>query len=334
MRRPCARWSGVLGFVGALFALSSTALAQYPPGQPAIPRTAEFETISSLSHVEPGRRFHLAFVFEIGERWRLDWPRHSDTLGEPSVRVQAPEGFVVNSTLYPGPERWTSESGHKLVGYRDEVILFSEIIPPDELEPGASVIFRVDASWWARPVDGGLTPPVREERTGELTLMVEDDETEAHLQNLDRIAPFLARLPREWDEVSGVHTEWWGTSLRPRLVVTVENAEEADFFAYPSRTTSLVSRELESDGDASILQLEFGYVPHGLFQRPEAHGLLMIRRGRSVAYFELLDSFRHEIAPRPTPEGPGAEPNGSKTTGVCSPDVTRLSVRTTIQQGD
>jgi DsbC/DsbD-like thiol-disulfide interchange protein len=102
--------------------------------------------VSDVATIEPGTPFRVALRLVLPGGWHTYWLNPGESGAPTTLRWRLPDGFIAGPILWPAPERIDF---HDVVnfGYHDEVWLFSDIVPPADLQPGADVRLMVDAEW-------------------------------------------------------------------------------------------------------------------------------------------------------------------------------------------
>jgi thiol:disulfide interchange protein DsbD len=94
------------------------------------------QLISEVQTIQPGRPFWVAVHFDIEEEWHIYWRTPGDAGMAPSFEWHLPPDFRVGDIQWPYPKRIILSTLANF-GYENEVLLMSEITPPDVIEPGS-----------------------------------------------------------------------------------------------------------------------------------------------------------------------------------------------------
>jgi len=113
--------------------------------------------IESFSHVnvglfqekqsiQGGHPFWVALQLNLEEGWHVYWKNPGDVGIPLSVEWTLPDGFEVGALQWPFPEKFATAD---LVGfgYKGEVILLSQMTPPDQLDPDAQYHIEAKVKW-------------------------------------------------------------------------------------------------------------------------------------------------------------------------------------------
>lgn len=121
-----------------------------PPGIPVRSREktgdelVQMQIAADVTHISPGKKFHLAFIFEVEPHWHIYWENAGDSGGPTEIDVSAPPGFTVGRTLFTRPQTLITDEGTNY-GYEGTAVLFVEITPP--LQAVAQIGFNAEANW-------------------------------------------------------------------------------------------------------------------------------------------------------------------------------------------
>lgn len=162
----------VIGFVFSLLislcAVSeAAALPQSTPDDPSPHSDAEL--VSDVASIQPGTPFTVALRMTMEEGWHSYWTNPGDSGQPTSIDWALPANFSADAIQWPYPHR-IDAGPLTSYGYSDEVLLLTEITPPDDLAPGTSVTLDGAAEWLIcadiclpAEADVSLTLPVRAE---------------------------------------------------------------------------------------------------------------------------------------------------------------------------
>ena len=87
--------------------------------------------IADVKSIQPGRPFHLGFLFDMDPGWHIYWANNGDAGLPTNIAWELPEGFSAGPIQWPVPER-IEAGGLITYGYHGEVLLFAKITPPGE----------------------------------------------------------------------------------------------------------------------------------------------------------------------------------------------------------
>lgn len=102
--------------------------------------------VSNVATIKPGTPFRVALRLVMPAGWHTYWRNPGESGAPTTVRWLLPDGFTAGQIVWPAPERIVF---HDVVnfGYHDEVWLFVDIVPPNDLRPGTDVRLMADAEW-------------------------------------------------------------------------------------------------------------------------------------------------------------------------------------------
>ena len=116
--------------------LSSWALV---PATQAAPPTVTVTPYASVTAVQPGRPFEIAFQIDIEKAWHTYWKNAGDAGLPPDVNWQLPDGFETTALEHPAPKRHESPGDIITYIHEGQPILTATLTPPADLEPGTQV---------------------------------------------------------------------------------------------------------------------------------------------------------------------------------------------------
>jgi thiol:disulfide interchange protein/DsbC/DsbD-like thiol-disulfide interchange protein len=179
--------------LAALMAAPATAT---PPAPAAVaPAALQQDTtphsdaglISEVAAVSPGEPFTVGLHITLDEGWHTYWKNAGDAGNGVLIEWTLPDGFSVDSLLYPVPER-IPYPPLMSYGYHDEVVFLATVTPP--AEPGeGSVSLQADTDFL---VCADVCIPAHAGLSIELPVGAGDPEPSADAPLIQR---FRARLP-------------------------------------------------------------------------------------------------------------------------------------------
>lgn len=128
----------------------------------------EAELVSEVSSIKPGEPFWLGLRLKTDPHWHTYWRNPGDSGLATTIKWMLPEGFKASPIQWPYPRRIDIEqlTGY---GYEDEVVLLTQIMPPDHIAQNP-VEIKARADWLACEVpcvpgrgDFTLTLPVSDQ---------------------------------------------------------------------------------------------------------------------------------------------------------------------------
>lgn len=131
---PAVDWSGL-----------PTSAVHRPMNKPEEPHQVELRLITDKSFARPGDTFRLGLWLEQDEGWHTYW-KYNNEVGLPTnITWTVPGGATHTDYTYPVPQRFDLMEIISY-GYDDQVLFFTEITLPDDIEPGP-VTLAAEADW-------------------------------------------------------------------------------------------------------------------------------------------------------------------------------------------
>jgi thiol:disulfide interchange protein DsbD len=139
-----------LAIAASTFVANSHAQGLLPatPGQINPDDLVRAELVASVDAIAPGSAFQLAVRLAIKDAWHVNWLNPGDAGLAPGVAWKVPKGYKTTVMCWPYPERFTAGS-LVIFGYAKELILVTEVTPPNDLVAGGRVDLAADVSWLA-----------------------------------------------------------------------------------------------------------------------------------------------------------------------------------------
>ena len=226
--------------LGLLFSLCLVAFG-CGPGEDAVvsvgaePESAESQEVDArlvadVAALEAGVPFTLAARFAIPPNAHIYWWHPGSSGLATDVAWDLPQGFTAGPIEWPAPTRFEfPEIDDISYGYADEVLLLSEIAPPDDLS-GDSVSTLSANLFWLVCLDDGQCIP------GEITVEIElpsgDSEPSQSRAAIERArAAVPTSLGSDSDPLTVDRSETGALSIRP-LAPWQFSGEAAQFFPY------------------------------------------------------------------------------------------------------
>jgi len=174
------------------------------------------ELVSPQASIQPGQPFWVALKLTHDEHWHSYWI-NAGTGYPTSINWTLPEGFAAGPIVWPAPHTVKDTAG-KITGngYEGTIFLFTQITPPANLAPGASVTLKAAAEWLmckdsCMPGDAQL----------ELTRTVKSEQPEPDMTVARAFNNALAAVPTK-------ATEWAFTAQRDGTKITLRITPRAD----------------------------------------------------------------------------------------------------------
>jgi thiol:disulfide interchange protein len=112
----------------------------------AAPRYVQAELVSDVRAVQPGTPFWVGLQLRIAPGWHVYWQNPGDSGDRVRIRWQLPPGATAGEIQWPYPQRLPVGPLMNF-GYRNQVLLLSQITPPAALTPGQTLNLQAQASW-------------------------------------------------------------------------------------------------------------------------------------------------------------------------------------------
>ena len=178
----------VLAALVSLWA-GSAALATSQSANDPSPHS-EAELVSDVASIQPGTPFTVALRMTMDDGWHSYWTNPGDSGQPTSIEWTLPEGFTASDIQWPYPHR-IDVGPLTSYGYSNEVLLLTEITPPDDWAPGTSVTLDGLAEWL---ICADICLPAEAEVS--LALPVRDAAPNADAQWANAVAAAEAALPK------------------------------------------------------------------------------------------------------------------------------------------
>ncbi len=96
--------------------------------------------------IQPGQPFWVGIHMQIPEHWHTYWQNPGDSGAATQVDWTLPSGFEAGPLQWPYPERLPVGPLMNF-GYEDEVMLLTQMTPPQSLDPSQPVTLQADVRW-------------------------------------------------------------------------------------------------------------------------------------------------------------------------------------------
>jgi thiol:disulfide interchange protein len=104
------------------------------------------QLVSEVKSIQAGQTFWVGLHFQIKQGWHTYWKNPGDSGAAPSIAWKLPSGFSAGELLYPYPER-IPISGLMNFGYKNEVMLLSQIKTPANIKTDKPIQLSAKADW-------------------------------------------------------------------------------------------------------------------------------------------------------------------------------------------
>lgn len=101
---------------------------------------------SEAASIRPGQPFWVGAFFKIKPGWHIYWKDPGDSGMATEVQWKLPDGFGSGPIHWPNPEKFQDSAG-VTYGYKHEVLLMAEILPPANLKPGRKAKISARIRW-------------------------------------------------------------------------------------------------------------------------------------------------------------------------------------------
>jgi DsbC/DsbD-like thiol-disulfide interchange protein len=133
-----ALWLLMIATVGGAGATAALDLQDHP---------VRAELMADVATVTPGQSMRLGVRLRMDPGWHTYWEGIGDAGMPTQVEWRLPPGWQAGPLQWPAPEKYVEEGDLVAYGYKDEVLLFADIVVPPqtevEVEIGAAVSWLV-----------------------------------------------------------------------------------------------------------------------------------------------------------------------------------------------
>jgi DsbC/DsbD-like thiol-disulfide interchange protein len=107
----------------------------------------EAALVADVRGVVPGEQLRLGVRLRMQPGWHTYWRNPGDAGDATTITWELPGGWYAGPLRWPVPERIVEPGELVVYGYRGEVLLFADVTPPDDLQPGDRVELRAKVRW-------------------------------------------------------------------------------------------------------------------------------------------------------------------------------------------
>src|SRR5271157_634606 len=118
------------------------------PGQAVRNGPVEARLVAEKTSTRPGSGISIAVLLSIDEGWHVYWKNPGDSGLPTTIDWDLPPGFRAGPIQWPVPERFVSE-GLVTYGYTGQVVLMTEVTPPERLQAVTLLKVHARAGWLA-----------------------------------------------------------------------------------------------------------------------------------------------------------------------------------------
>lgn len=113
--------------------------------QSEVSQNVKVELISEVESIKPGEKFWVALKLEMAPEWHTYWRNPGDAGLPTKINWSLPDDFTVSDIYWPYPEIF-EVGGVVSYGYKNEILLLSEMIPPSEISSD-NIKIEAEVSW-------------------------------------------------------------------------------------------------------------------------------------------------------------------------------------------
>lgn len=104
--------------------------------------------VSEVESIQPGQPFWVGLHLVMDKGWHTYWRQAGETGFATSIKWELPEGFTASPIYWPIPEKFVVEDIVSFA-YENNVLLLTEITPPEDLDISKSITLSANAAWLA-----------------------------------------------------------------------------------------------------------------------------------------------------------------------------------------
>ncbi len=250
----------------------------------AIPHVA-FELVADRTRVAAGDRFRLGARFVVPPGLHIGWQNPGEGGFATEVKLEAPEGFVVEGPIWPGPDRFDLPGENVEFGYAGDVSLVFSVTAPKELAPRSRSTFRAISRWRASgeksAIDGG---------DKRLVLETVDAAHPSRAANEKLFELAEERAPKSWKELRDATVEWKHDLKTGAngVLVRVEHCDRLEFCpSLDGGGLDFKGRAFDIQRDATTILLAFVDSKEKLLAHRALRGVLRVQRGKERAWYAV-----------------------------------------------
>ena len=103
--------------------------------------------VPSQTAIVPGQPFEVGLLLEMAPDWHTYWEYSGDAGLPTKIDWALPAGFESGPIQWPAPHLMIEPGEIWTYGYGGKVLLITTIVPPADLQAGASATLRAKATW-------------------------------------------------------------------------------------------------------------------------------------------------------------------------------------------
>ncbi|MDQ6809932.1 MAG: thioredoxin family protein [Verrucomicrobiota bacterium] len=207
------------------------------------------ELLADTTAVIPGKPFTAGLWLRMAPGWHTYWKFPGDAGIPTELKWNVPSGWKIGEIQWPIPLKMTEPGDIQIYGYRDEVLLLQEVIPPASVV-GQNLELAAEATWLVCEkicIPGGA----------KLHLSLPVSST-ADRANEETFARFRSAIPQPWP-AGGVASAAWkrqGNELELTLKSAVlQNHSAVDFYPLPEPNVVVGHTKKEVSPDAILFRV-------------------------------------------------------------------------------
>ena len=212
--------AAVIAIAASMIVAPRSAHAQDQGGEDLSPYS-ELSLLAENTSIRPGQPFTVALRVTLDPHWHTYWVNGGDAGLPLGVRWELPDGFVAGPLQWPAPKQ-IPVAPLMSYGYEHQLVLLTEITPPDRPSAVTEVQITAVADWLV--CDDVCLPAMGE---AGLSVPQSDGPSVADPRWVDAISQTRRQLPQEPE---GWRTQAWSTDEGYLLEVTAGTEMAAPYF--------------------------------------------------------------------------------------------------------
>lgn len=222
------------------------AAALEPPHEPS---PVQAELVADVSIIQSGNIIRLGVLLDIDPEWHIHWQNPGKS-GEPTkIEFLLPDGFEPGPLQWPAPVRFAHPDGSTGFGYRDQVLLQTEV-RSSNLDPDDDWRLTAEVSWLAcaRECEPGRS-------TVELMLPYAISGTRlVNYANVPRFDEWARRIPVAYESPERPFSATIGAG---NVISLRWDAAASDVEWFPSARTAATFHPAEPETEDLVTRLAF-----------------------------------------------------------------------------
>ncbi|KAF3886697.1 MULTISPECIES: protein-disulfide reductase DsbD family protein [Nostocales] len=212
------------------------------------------QLVSEVNSIKPGQTFWVGLHFQIQQGWHTYWKNPGDSGAAPSIAWTLPSGFSAGELLYPYPERLPT-SGLMNFGYKNEVMLLSQIATPSNINTNKPIQLSAKADWLVCEQEC-----IPENATLNLNLEIAKDTPVPNTKWTKVFEKTRAALPQDspWQSTARINGETLTLRVNARQLQANQIKEVAFFPNEDGIISNAAPQKASFDKDGLTVQLERG----------------------------------------------------------------------------